>query len=135
MKTSFIKASIFILFALGNLSVLKAGENQTHVVIDSIVYLEEEEDNALNFETEAFLPSDFNPYAVPENVLHVSYIVEESDIELDFDPKNYLPQGFDPYEFFFDINSIEYIDENDLFELDFDTTRYLPANFNARMSK
>ncbi|WP_297761083.1 hypothetical protein [uncultured Muriicola sp.] len=124
MKTTFIKVSTFILIALGNLSVIKAGENQTHFVLDSIVYLEEEEDNVLNLNTEAFLPSDFNPYAAPENVLHISFIVEEPKTELGFDTKNYLPEGFDPYVYFFDINSIEYIDENDLFELDIDTIKY-----------
>jgi hypothetical protein len=136
MKTSFIKVSTFIIIALSNLSVLKAGEYQAHLVIDSIVYLEEEEDNVLNFETEAFLPSEFNPYAAPDNFLHISYIAaEEPSLDLGFETTQYLPEGFNPYSFFFDIHSIEYIDENDLFELDFDTTKYLPSNFNARMSK
>ena len=136
MKTQIIKVSTLVLIAMTNVALANTAHKNLNIDLDSITYLEEEEDTALNFDTEAFLPADFNPYAAPANFQHNSYIAEEQkSIDLGFDPEAYLPEGFNPYSFFFDIHSIEYIDENDLFELDFDTKQYLPSSFNAGISK
>ncbi len=135
MKTQIIKVSTLVLIALTNVALANASTKNLNVEVDSIVYLEEEDEAALNIETEAYLPSDFNAYAAPSNFQHVSFIEgDQLNIELGFSTHDYLPKEFSPYPFFFDIDSIEYIDENDLFELDFDTKMYLPSNFNAEMS-
>ena len=132
MKTQIIKVSTLVLIAMTNVALANTAQKSLNIDLDSITYLEEEEDTVLNFETGAFLPADFNPYAAPANILHTSYIVEDQKtVELGFDTQVYLPEGFNPYSFFFDIHSIEYIDENDIIELDFDTKKYLPTNFNA----
>lgn len=135
MNIQLIKVSTLILVAVGNMSLAHATQKNINVDLDSITYLEEEENTSLNFDTEAFLPADFNPYAAPANFQHNSYIDEEQKtVELGFDTQDYLPEGFNPHSFFFDIHSIEYIEENDLIELDFDTKEYLPSNFNAGIS-
>ncbi len=136
MNTQIIKVSTLILVAVCNVALTYGAQNKSNLDLDSIVYLQEEEDTVLNLETEPYLPEDFNPYAAPANFLHTSYIEEEQlTIELGFDTEIYLPEGFNPYSFYFDIHSIEYIDENDLFELDFDTKQYLPSSFNAGISR
>lgn len=136
MKTQIIKVSTLVLIAMTNVALANTAQRSLNIDLDSITYLEDEEDTSLNFETEAFLPADFNPYAAPANILHTSYIVEDKKtVELGFDTQVYLPEGFNPYSFFFDIHSIEYIEENDLIELDFDTKKYLPYNFNAGIGK
>ncbi len=135
MKTQIIKISTLVLVAMINVSLVHAANKDTSLKVDSITYLEEE-DAALTFDTEAYLPADFNPYAAPANFEHVSYIEEgQLNIDLGFDTQAYLPEGFSPYPFFFDIDSIEYIDENDLYEVNFDTKEYLPSYFKAGISK
>jgi len=136
MKTQIIKVSTLVLVAMTNVALANAANKKLSIELDSIIYLEEEEDTTLNFGTEAYLPTDFNPYEAPANFQHVSYIDEDQKtVDLGFDTQVYLPEGFNPYSFFFDIHSIEYIEENDLIELDFDTKKYLPSNFNAGISK
>ena len=111
MKTQNIILSLTLLFGVNFSISARELANDFTLEIDSITYLEEEEVATLDFDTAAYLPEDFNPYAAPSNFLHVSYLNEEGHIELGFDTKQYLPEGFDPHEYFFDIHSINYIEE------------------------
>lgn len=134
MNINILKISTFSLLVAGQMAFANGNLNDKNLILEDIIYLEEET-ASLEFDTDAYLPEDFNPYAGPANVLHVSYIEEAEEIDLGFDTQEYLPEGFNPYQCEFDLNSIEYIDENDLFELDFDTRDYLPVNFDASIGR
>ena len=134
MNIDILKISTLSLLVAGQMALASGNLNDKNLILEDIIYLEEET-ASLDFDTDTYLPEDFNPYAGPTNVLHVSYIEKAEEIDLGFDTREYLPEGFNPYQCAFDINSIEYIDENDLFEVDFDTREYLPANFNASIGR
>jgi len=135
MNINIIKISTITLLTAGQFAFAEVSNRETDCVVKDIIYLEEEDRASINFNTEAYLPAEFNPYAAPENIFHVSYIEKEEQIDLGFDTKDYLPKGFDPHKFFFDINSIEYIDERDMWEIDFDTQQFLPKNFDASIGR
>ncbi|MCP4975057.1 MAG: hypothetical protein GY931_02760 [Maribacter sp.] len=97
--------------------------------INSIVYIEDEIEIDLGFDTADYLPEDFDAYQVYFDLNSVNYI--EEDFTLEWDTKAYLPKGFDAYAYPSDVQSINYIDESDAFEVGFDTKAYLPSNFNA----
>ncbi|GGD54451.1 hypothetical protein [Muriicola marianensis] len=118
MNTQNTLLYIFLFFGFGLSSSAMEKNNEINLEVDSITYIEEEDSASLDFNTEAFLPEDFNPYSAPENILHVSYIDAEQEIDLGFDTEEYLPAGFNPHRFFFDIHSIEYIEDEELFDID-----------------
>ncbi|MCB0375061.1 MAG: hypothetical protein KDD04_03995 [Sinomicrobium sp.] len=97
----------------------------------SIVYIEEEDEVTLGFDTAEYLPRGFDPYAPFFDIHSVTYIEAEEEITLGFDTAAYLPRGFNPHEAFFDIHSITYIEEKEEIVLGFDTKKYLPEGFNA----
>ena len=81
-------------------------------LLDSIVYLEEEVNIDLGFDTADYLPEDFDPYSVYFDLNSVVFL--ESDIELI--SSEYLPEDFNPYAPPSDFMDISYIDPNDLIE-------------------
>ena len=89
----------------------------------------EEQDEAFEFETKAYLPFDFNPYSGLFD-LEYEMTIEEEDVAFEFDTKNYLPLGFNPnYQGeLSEIFEVEIEEEDAAF--DFDTKMYLPENFN-----
>lgn len=96
--------------------------------VNSIEYIEEDEQIELGFDSADYLPEGFDPYEVYFDLNAVQF--EEEEIEIS-DLTKYLPEGFDSYAYSTDVQSINYIDENDSFEVDFDTKKYLPKGFNA----
>ncbi len=65
--------------------------------INAIKFIEEESQIDLGFDTNEYLPEDFNPYQEEVPVNGINFMEEES-IDLGFETKNYLPQNFDPYK-------------------------------------
>ncbi len=102
--------------------------------MDSIAYIEDQVPVELGFNTADYLPSDFDPYSVPNNFLDISYIEEESVPVIGFDTSLYLPKTFDPYKDYFDLDSIEYIEEEEEIEFDFDIEQYLPQGFDPAVA-
>ncbi|TRZ43090.1 hypothetical protein DMZ48_10360 [Robertkochia solimangrovi] len=87
-----------------------------HVVLDNMVYIEEEQPVELGFDTAQYLPEGFDPYI--GNLNDIEYIdLDEIEVEFDTDLEQYLPENFDPHVG--DLNSIMYIDleEQSLLEL------------------
>lgn len=98
--------------------------------INSIVYIEDDMEVELGFDTSDYLPEGFNAHEHYFDINGVDYI--EDGMILDVDTKSYLPQDFDAYAYPSDVQSINYIDmEETSFELGFDTGKYLPENFDA----
>ncbi len=96
--------------------------------INSITYIQEEDEIDLGFDVMDYLPDNFNPYRQYVDLNGIEFIEEEDT--LDFDTAKYLPDGFDAYANPKGIEGINYIDENDTVILDFNTKDYLPQGFN-----
>ncbi len=93
---------------------------------------EEEEDEAFDFDTAAYLPIGFDPFMSFEEKYGLVYevIIEEEDAPFDFDTKKYLPIGFGLSKTLLDsIVEINIEEEDEAFE--FDTKMYLPKGFKA----
>ena len=98
--------------------------------LDDVVYIEEEQEIELGFDTADYLPEGFDPCEVYFDLSSVEYIEAGQDFELGFDTGSYLPKGFDPYADPSGISGINYMEEEEI-ELDFDTADYLPENFDS----
>ncbi len=101
--------------------------------INSIQYIEEEEELDLGFDASDYLPDNFDPYKLYVNLDAVIYI-EDNVIDA-FDSAKFLPKGFDAYADPADVQSINYIDENDNIVLNFIAKKHLPKGFNAYIVK
>ena len=104
----------------------------TELDLDSIVYIEDEEEVDLGFDPAAFLPEGFNPYEAYFDIHSITYIEETPEVTFDFDVAEYLPDNFDANAYYFDIHSIDFIDteEEDMLEMGYDVAAYLPRGFN-----
>ena len=106
-------------------------ESPKELNLDEIIYIEEEIPVELGFNTEDYLPEDFNPYEQYVDLNSVEYIEEDESWDLGFDASVYLPDNFNPYAIPSDVMSIDYIEEGeDDIDLGFDTTAYLPEGFD-----
>ncbi len=97
--------------------------------IHSIQYLEIEDEIELGFNTQEYLPEDFDPNMVYVDLKRVTYL-KDTDEELEMVAKDFLPETFDAYAPPADFRNISYMEEEDL-ALGFDTMPYLPKRFDA----
>ena len=107
-------------------------ESPKELDLEEIIFIEEEIPVELGFDTEDYLPEDFNPYEQYVDLNAIDFIEEEEDAwDLGFDASVYLPDNFNPYAIPSDAMSIDYIEEGeDDFDLGFDTKAYLPEGFD-----
>ncbi|MGB5429721.1 hypothetical protein [Eudoraea sp.] len=100
--------------------------------LDDIVYIEENEQMVLGYDTSLYLPLGFNAYkGMSFDISEIDYVEIEGEIDLGFDTKDYLPLGFNPYaEAGLKLADIEYLEMNEDIDLGFDTKQYLPEDFN-----
>ncbi len=96
-----IRNILVTLFAIGTI-VAAANNNRSIAPIESfdlntLVFIEEENDLGLGFDTTHYLPENFDPYSGKFSLKAINYIDECDEIELGFDTTGYLPTGFDPY--------------------------------------
>ncbi len=108
-----------------------AWETPVEVNLDEIVYLEEETEIDLGFDTADYLPEGFDPHEQYVNLDAITFIENEEEFDLGFDTSAYLPEDFDPYAFPANVMNIDYIEEGeDETDLGFDTAEYLPDGFD-----
>lgn len=96
--------------------------------IDSLYVIEEEADEAFDFDYKAYLPKDFKAYDLTDNGADPTQWVEEAEyVAFDFNHKDYLPVGFNPSEKFnaLFLEDIKWVDEEIDEEFDFDTALYV----------
>jgi hypothetical protein len=97
--------------------------------------LDLEEEVTLDFDTNDYLPENFNPlkgkFDLDWNKIELVELEEE--VTLDFDTNDYLPENFNPLKGKFDLdwNKIELVELEEEVILDFDTKKYLPKDFNT----
>ncbi len=96
--------------------------------LNSITYIEEENEFELGFNTEDYLPLDFDPTEVYVNLNAIQFIEEDEQV-LEFGAN--LPHDFDAYAFPTYFRNIDYIEQADDICLGFDTSDYLPEGFDA----
>lgn len=97
--------------------------------LNEIVYLEEEPEVDLGFDTSDYLPEGFNPYESYFDLNSIIYLENNVELALGFDTKKYLPENFNAYTEIVDVHSINYMKEEDM-ELGFNTKDYLPEDFS-----
>ncbi len=103
--------------------------------LNEIVFIEEEPQIELGFDTAEYLPEGFDPYKLYVDLKAVEYVDEQEEINLGFNTADYLPANFNPYADPSDIEGMNYIEEEEQIELGFDTAEYLPENFDPYASK
>ncbi len=104
-------------------------KNTTTVLFPEVV--EEDLDEAFEFDTKKYLPVGFNASLSlnKDFDLDFSLVGEEEDEDFDFDTNAYLPVGFNlNADLLKSIVEIEIVEEDEPFG--FDTKSYLPKGFN-----
>ncbi len=106
-------------------------ETPVELNLDDIIYIEDDSDINLGFDTADYLPEGFDPYEQYVDLDAIEFIEEDNCTDLGFDTENYLPESFDAYAYATDFRNIDYIEEGeDDFDLGFDTAEYLPEGFD-----
>ncbi|MBL7472878.1 hypothetical protein [Robertkochia sediminum] len=120
----------------GSLTQFQAIDTQTYqespdtrVVLSEIVFIEQEEEVALDFDTAGYLPERFDPHVGDLDRVHFKAMDRSELVELGFAVSDYLPKGFDPYVE--DLYALDYKAETEAVVLGFDTGEFLPAGFDA----
>ena len=96
-----IRNILVTVFAIG--TIFAAANNKKNVApvehfdVNTLVFIEEEIELGLGFDTAKYLPENFDPYSGDFSVKAINYIDDCDEIELGFDTSEYLPAGFDPY--------------------------------------
>ena len=96
-------------------------------LLDSIIYIEEEADFELGFETADYLPEGFDPNSFYFDLNSVEFLEEK---EIDFIASENLPEGFNPYANPKDFRHISYIDQRKEIAPIIETLERLPAPLN-----
>jgi len=106
-------------------------ETPVELPLDEIVYIEEEAEIDLGFDTAEYLPEGFDPNKQYVDLNSIEFIEEGEIADLGFDTTAYLPESFNPYAAPTDVMNIDYIEEGeDTIDLGFDTKEYLPDGFD-----
>ncbi len=100
--------------------------------LGTIEFIEEDEFEGLDFNTDEFLPIGFNAHAGMEpNLDEIHFIEEEEPVILGFDTRKYLPEGFNAYARpELKLDEITYLENEEAMELGFDVNEWLPADFD-----
>jgi hypothetical protein len=100
--------------------------------LNSIVYIEDDLDFDLGFDTADYLPEDFDAHKFYFDLNWIDYIEEEFILNMDTQP--YLPIGFNPYAFPLDVQSINFIDEKDYLEIQLDAKKHIREDYNLEIT-
>lgn len=128
MKSTNVILSVLMIM-ISNTGLIAQGplHDCDEAVIESIVYIEEENEFDLGFDTDDYLPKDFDPYKLYVNLDRIEFIEDEEWV---VDSQEYLPKNFNPYAYPSNFRHINYIDPADEVQLDFETEEYLPEGFD-----
>jgi hypothetical protein len=105
-------------------------EGESDLDLEEIIFIEEETEIELGFDTTDYLPENFDPNKLYVDLNAIEYIEDIQEIELNFNVIDYLPANFNPYADPLGIEGINYIEDEVEIELGFDTAEYLPLNFD-----
>lgn len=98
-----MKYNNYILTALG-FALLTFNANAKSLItmdedfdISKVIFIEEDQDWELGFDTAKYLPENFDPYSGNFSVKAINFVDECDEIELGFETAGYLPEDFDAY--------------------------------------
>lgn len=131
-KNNIITSIIIGLMFSGAVSANDTCKTKEVCFLNEIVYLEQEADFDLGFDTADYLPEDFDPHSFYFNLNSVAFL--ELD-ELDEISTEYLPEDFNPYAAPSNFMDISYIDPNDLIEPVIEVRYEIPEEIDATISK
>lgn len=94
LSTTFMAVLLLPLFSAKANDIKKVEEFD----ISTIEFIEVEEGINLGFDSEKYLPEDFDPYTTSIDIESINFI-EDEEVNLDFDTKDYLPDGFNAYRY------------------------------------
>ena len=137
-----ITLSSLLLFTITATSTLSENEfahkePTTPIAINDIVIYEVEEEADICFDTEKYLPENFNALKGKYDIdwSKMDLVDEpEDELEFDFDTKAYLPENFNALKGSHDIDwsKIDLVNEpEEELVFDFNTKDYLPEGFDA----
>ena len=126
-KASFTLSVFLILLTNTGLMAQHPEHGCEPLDLNSISYIEEENVFDLGFNTDEYLPADFDPYEIYVNLDVIKYIDEGEAIA---DYSAFLPHDFNPYAYPTYFRTIDYVDPSDTIDLDFDTAENLPEVFD-----
>ena len=94
LSTAFLAILLVPLFSAKTVPLVdvETFDNSTASII------EDEEEIDLGFDTNEYLPDNFDPYQNAVSIEGLNFMEEEEEIDLGFDTKPYLPDNFDPYK-------------------------------------
>ncbi len=101
--------------------------------LNSVVFIEEDAEVDLGFNTADYLPENFDPYRFYVDLRSIPFIEEEVPFEKDL--SRHLPRNFDPYGHPSNFMAVSYIDPTDNEQLDFDSKKHLPEGFHPYIMK
>ena len=92
-----------------NDSTLEMNDHASYELnLNEVVYIEEEPEVDLGFDTSAYLPEGFDPYENYFDLNSIIYLENKVEPTLGFDTHKYLPENFDPYTDVVDVHAINY---------------------------
>ncbi|UII74839.1 hypothetical protein LV716_11240 [Flagellimonas sp. HMM57] len=94
---TFTLTAVMIVFMSISLQAMKSNALVEEFDINKVVFIEEDQDYDLGFDTSKYLPEGFDAYSNEYSVETVNYIDVCDDVELGFETTGYLPEGFNPY--------------------------------------
>ena len=94
---TFTLTAVLIVFMSISLQAMKSNALVEEFDINKVVFIEEDQDYDLGFDTFKYLPEGFNAYSNEYSVETVNYIDDCDEIELGFETLTFLPEDFDAY--------------------------------------
>lgn len=126
-KASFTLSVFLILLSNTGLMAQQAKSGCEPLDLNSITYIEEDNDYDLGFETDEYLPLDFDPYEYYVNLDAIEFIDEEEALA---DYSAFLPHDFNAYAYPTYFRTIDYVDPSDMIDLHLDIVENLPEGFD-----
>ncbi|MGB5238481.1 MAG: hypothetical protein WBM43_06030 [Flavobacteriaceae bacterium] len=126
-KASLIFSSFLILLTHTGVMAQNPKNDDEPLDLNSVTYIEEENAYDLGFNTEDYLPLDFDPTEYYVDLDSIDFIDE---VEAVADYSAFLPHDFNAYAYPSYFRSIDYLDPSDAIDLDLDTAENLPEGFD-----
>ncbi|TXN38374.1 hypothetical protein FVB32_08785 [Flagellimonas hymeniacidonis] len=94
---NYIVATVLFAFAATFVNAKSVNRLEEEFDINKVIFIEDDQDWELGFDTAKYLPENFDPYSGAFSLKAINYIDDCDEIDLGFETAGYLPAGFDPY--------------------------------------
>lgn len=99
--------------------------------VATIPYAELEDEIDLGFDTDEYLPDNFDPNLAYGSLKELPYFKVAEEMDMEVDTKEFLPANFNAYAIPENFMNISFIEGEEKVDLGFDTKPYLPVGFDA----